>query len=82
MTLPFFADYILNKHSPNKISAAEAFRFVVFPDIALVLRKIPIALADASIYGRIGILKISYEIEVSYGIDLAKSSVRTKIATI
>ncbi|KAI1416501.1 HET-domain-containing protein [Hypoxylon sp. FL1857] len=83
LRLPIFADYLLNYWKRKWLKGyLEVDLLMLSSEVALVLEKTPMAMRDASIYQRIGIVRISYLFVESYGIDLIKGSKRTKVAII
>ncbi|OTA59596.1 HET-domain-containing protein [Hypoxylon sp. EC38] len=80
LRLPIFADFALN--NDPKILHGPVYLFMLSSEVGLVLIKTSMAMRDASIYQRIGIMRVSHILMESYRIDLLKSSTRVKIAII
>ncbi|KAI0139085.1 HET-domain-containing protein [Hypoxylon sp. NC0597] len=80
LRLPIFADYALN--NGPEILNGRVYLFMLSSEVGLVLMKTPMAMRDASIYQRIGIMRVSYLLMESYRIDLVKGLTRTKVAII
>ena len=83
LTLPFFADYDLTSEGPNKIPAnSKVLLLALFEDISVVLIKEQFSMKGVEVYRRIGILKLSEEYMLMYGLSLGQGSQRRIITVI
>ncbi|KAI1147314.1 HET-domain-containing protein [Nemania diffusa] len=90
LIMQFYADYVLDRGGPHKVSTSVVFLFALSKNVGLVLLKTPLQLRNnsglrrqgASVFQRIGILRLPLGFEEAYEIDLTESERATIVAII